>query len=288
MEDSGQSWRRWFRTDVLLTVAGVGAGVMGAMLGARYLADRAAAAEAAAASRYQTREIVVAGTDVPRGQLLGRNNLALRKVPQDFIPADAIPADRASAVMGSRAAIDMARGTPILSAALDSPAGEPYRLSGALAADERALTVAVDELSSQAGAVSAGDRIDLFYGRRDGGEAVLVPLLQQVEVLVAGEAVPPGSDEASRPRHFATVTLRVAADDAPRVLLAQQAGDLFMLLRAPGDEALQPVAVRNSRELLRRQQARPVVAGTELLTGGGGELFPSRTWLTPGQGRDAS
>jgi len=288
MEDTGRRWRRWLRTDVLLTVAGAGAGVLGAMLGAKYLADRAAASEAAAASRYQTREIVVAATDVSRGQLLGRSNLALRKVPQDFIPANAIAADGAGAVMGSRAAIDMTRGTPILSAALDRGGTEPYRLSGALAPDERALTVSVDELSSQAGGVSAGDRIDLFYGRRDGSEALLVPLLQQVEVLVAGEAVPPGTDEQLRSRHFATVTLRVSADDAPRVLLAQQAGDLFMLLRAPGDDALQPVVVRNSRELLRRQQARPVVAGTELLTGGTGELFPSRTWLTPTQGRDAS
>ncbi len=288
MEDSGRSWRRWLRTDVLLTVAGVGAGAAGAMLGGKYLAARAAEAEAAAANRYQTREIVVASADVARGQPLGRDNLALRSVPQDFIPPDAIPAARAGVVMGSRAAIDIARGTPILAAALADAGEQPQRLSGALAPDERALTVAVDELSSQAGAVGAGDRIDLFYGRRDGTEALLVPLLQQVEVLVAGEALPPGAGDGLRSRHFSTVTLRVSAEDAPRVLLAQQAGDLFMLLRAPGDDALQPVAVRNSRELLRRPRATSVAAGTELLTGGAGELFPSRTWLAPGQGRDAS
>lgn len=288
MEDSGRNWRRWLRTDVLLTVAGIGAGVAGAMLGGRYLAERAAEAEARAASRYQTSEIVVASADVARGQPLGRDNLALRKVPQDFIPADAIPAARAGAVIGSRAAIDIARGTPILAAALADARNEPSRLSGILAPDERALTVAVDELSSQAGGVGVGDRIDLYYGRREGSEALLVPLLQQVEVLVAGEALPPGAGDGMRSRHFSTVTLRVAADDAPRVLLAQQAGDLFMLLRSPGDDALQPVAVRNSRELLRRPSSSAVAAGTELLTGGTGELFPSRTWLTPGQGRDAS
>lgn len=288
MEDSGRSWRRWVRTDVLLTVAGVGAGAAGAMLGGKYLAARAAEAEAAAASRFQTREIVVASADVARGQPLGRGNLALRKVPQDFIPADAIPAARAGAVMGSRAAIDIARGTPILAAALDDAGNVPARLSGVLAPDERALTVAVDELSSQAGGVSAGDRIDLFYGRRDGSDALLVPLLQQVEVLVAGEALPPGTGDGLRSRHFSTVTLRVSADDAPRVLLAQQAGDLFMLLRAPDDDARQPVAVRNSRELLRRPRTTSVAAGTELLTGGTGDLIPSRTWLSPGQGRDAS
>lgn len=288
MEDSTGRWRRWLRTDVLLTVAGIAAGVAGAMLGGKYLADRAAAAEAAAAARYQTREIVVASADVARGQPLGRDNLALRKVPQEFIPADAIPATRAGAVMGRRAAINITRGTPILAAAVAGEAGEPYRLSGVLGPDERALTVSVDELNSQAGGISAGDRIDLFYGRRDGSEAMLLPLLQQVEVLVAGEAVPPGADDGSRSRHFGTVTLRVSADDAPRVLLAQQAGDLFVLLRAPDDRALQPVTVRNSRELLRRQQVRPAVAGTELLTGGEGGLLPSRTWLLPGQGRDAS
>lgn len=287
MEDSAGRWRRWLRTDVLLTVAGVGAGVAGAMLAGKFLADRAAAAEAAAASRYQTREIVVAAADVNRGQPLGRDNLALRKVPQDFIPADAIPAARAGAVMGRNAAIDIARGTPILAAAVAGEAGEPYRLSGVLGADERALTVAVDELNSQAGGISAGDRIDLFYGRREGSEAMLLPLLQQVEVLVAGEALPPG-EEGLRSRNFATVTLRVKVEDAPRVLLAQQAGELFVLLRAPDDRAEQPATVRNSRELLRRKQAGQVVAGTELLTGGAGALSPSRTWLTPAQGRDAS
>jgi pilus assembly protein CpaB len=288
MEESGWNWRRWLRTDVLLTVAGVSAGAAGAVLGGKYLEARAADAEAAAASRYQTREIVVAAADVARGQLLGSNNLALRKVPQEFIPADAVPAARAEAVLGSRAAINIARGTPILAAAVADARNEPSRLSGVLSQDERALTVAVDELSSQAGAVGAGDRIDLYYGRRDGGEAVLVPLLQQVEVLVAGEALPPGAGDGLRSRHYSTVTLRVSAADAPRVLLAQQAGDLFMLLRAPDDDALQPVAVRNSRELLRRPSTGPAPAGTELLTGGAGELFPSRTWLAPGQGRDAS
>jgi pilus assembly protein CpaB len=281
MDNVESRWRRWLRTDVLLTLAGVGAGTAGAVLGARYLTERAAAAEAAAASRYQVREIVVASSDVARGEELGGRNLAVRKVPRDFIPVDAIPAGRASEVLGSKAAINIARGTPILAAALADDESGPSRLSAVLAPDERALTIAVDELSSQAGGVGAGDRIDLFYGRRQDGEALLVPLLQQVEVLVAGDALPADGLEA---RHFATVTLRVAAADAPRVLLAQQAGDLFMLLRAPQDKAVQPDAIRNSRELLRRPGIRSVSAGVELLIGGSGDLMPKRTWLTPGAG----
>jgi pilus assembly protein CpaB len=281
MDNADSRWRRWLRTDVLLTLAGLGAGAAGALLGGKFLTDRAAAAEAAAASRYQVREIVVASADVARGEPLGGANLAVRKVPRDFIPADAIPAGRAADVLGSKAAINIARGTPIVAAALADDDGEPSRLSAVLAPDERALTIAVDELSSQAGGVGAGDRIDLFYGRRQDGEALLVPLLQQVEVLVAGDALPAGGLEA---RHFATVTLRVAAADAPRVLLAQQAGDLFMLLRAPEDKAVQPAAIRNSRELLRRSGVRPATASTELLTGGSGDLMPRRTWLAPGAG----
>lgn len=281
MDKVESRWRYWLRTDVLLTLAGVGAGTAGAMLAGKFLTQRAAAAEAAAASRYQAREIVVASADVARGEELGGRNLAVRKVPRDFIPADAIPADRAAEVLGSKAAINIARGTPILAAALADDEGRATRLSAVLAPDERALTIAVDELSSQAGGVGAGDRIDLFYGRRQDGEAMLVPLLQQVEVLVAGDALP--ADDLGA-RHFGTVTLRVAAADAPRVLLAQQAGDLFMLLRAPQDKAMQPSAIRNSRELLRRPDVRAVAAGVELLTGGSGDLMPRRTWLTPGAG----
>lgn len=282
MDESTPRKRKWLQPDVALTILALGAGVGGAMLGSRYLSSRAAAAEADIARRYEERQVVVASADVPRGGTLDARNLALRSMPREFLPPGAVPAESAGDVLGRQVAIDVGRGTPILQAALADHGAAP-RLATVLAADERAITIAVDELGSQAGGVRAGDRVDLHYGRRESGDAVLVPLLQQVEILGVGDSFSLASQDGAQ-RQYATVTLRVPAQDAPRVLLAQQAGDLSMLLRPVGDQSMLPVAVRSSRELLRRPAARAAVAspGVEVLTGGNGDLVPERTWLAAG------
>lgn len=282
MHENGSTWRRWMRPDVLLMLTAVVAGVGGAMLASRYLAQRASAAEAEVASRYAGREVVVASADVQRGSALSTGNLAVRSIPQDFLPPDAVPAARAGQVLGATAAIDIARGTPIVPAALAQQQVTP-RLSAVLAQHERALTLAVDDLNSQAGGLRPGDRVDLYYTQRSGGAVLLVPLLQQVEILGVGDSFLSANE--AQPRAFATVTLRVGAQDAPRVLLAQQAGELSVLLRNPDDAAAQPLSVRSSSELLRQPAARRAASQIELLIGGAGDQVPMRRVISAGAAR---
>lgn len=281
MDQVRSGLRRWLRLDVMLTLVGIAAGVAGALLAGRYLAATAAAAEARAAQRYQMREVVVASADVAQGDRLDGANLAVRKVPRDFLPPDVITAERAAEVVGARTMISLSRGTPVVAAALEG--GSAARsLSAVLAPDERALTVTVDDVNSHAGAIVVGDEVDLYYGRRDAGDAVLVPLLQKVPVLAVGTFA--GVDGITS-QAYGTITLRVAAAEAPRVLLAQQAGELSVLLRSPADRAILPASLRTSRELLTRPPAAVASRGVELLTGGSGALVPERTWLSVGQGR---
>lgn len=282
MDASGSKWRRWWRPDVLLVLGAVATGVCGAMLAASYLEQRASAAEAKLAQRYAGREVIVAAADVMRGTALTHGNLAVRSMPADFLPSDALPADRAGGLLGATAAIDIARGTPIVPALLSAGNAVP-RLSAVLAPDERAVTVPVDDLDSQAGGLRAGDRVDLHYTQRANGAVLLVPLLQQVEILAVGDSFITAED--SPPRSFATVTLRVAADEAPRVLLAQQAGDLSVLLRNPGDVTAKPTLVRSSSELLRQPVTRRGSTQIELLIGGEGEQVPLRRLISAGTAR---
>jgi pilus assembly protein CpaB len=281
MDQVRSGLRRWLRLDVMLTLVGIVAGVAGSLLAGRYLAATAAASEARAAQRYQLREVVVASTDVAQGDRLDGGNLAVRKVPRDFLPPDVITAERAAEVVGTRTMIGLSRGTPVVAAALES--GIAVRsLSAVLAPDERALTVTVDDVNSHAGAIVVGDEVDLYYGRREAGDAVLVPLLQKVPVLAVGSFA--GVDGITS-HAYGTITLRVAAAEAPRVLLAQQAGELSVLLRSPTDQAILPASLRSSRELLTRPPGAVASRGIELLTGGSGALIPERTWLAVGQGR---
>jgi pilus assembly protein CpaB len=279
MAATGNGWRKWLRVDVVLTCVALAAGGGAAVLAGQFLTARVAAAEAELAQRFESEEVVVASTDIRRGDALDGGNLALRKVPREFLPADAIRGSHATRTVGRRAAINIARGTPILAAAIADESAYA-RLSSVLEAGERAVTVAVDDLSSQAGNLRAGDRIDLFYGQRDSGNELLVPLLQQVQILAVGDSYLPEDDGA--PRHYSTVTLRVSNEDAPRVLLAQQAGDLAVLLRGTTDNGTVPGVIRSSSELLRQAAARPAVHRIEVLTGGHGQLSPERTWLVSG------
>lgn len=279
MVATGEGWRRWLRVDVVLTCVALGAGAGAALLAGQFLSARAVAAEAELARRYEPAEVVVASVDVARGASLDGSNLAMRKVPREFLPADAIPASRAADALGGRAAIDISRGSPILASALVADMA-PARLSSALSLGERALTVAVDDLSSQAGNLRAGDRIDLFYGQREGGNALLVPLLQKVEILAVGDSYL--LQDGETPRHYSSVTLRVSSEDAPRVLLAQHAGELAVLLRSSQDQHAAPGSIRNSSELLRQPAVRAAVTRVEVLTGGHGQLVPERTWLLSG------
>jgi pilus assembly protein CpaB len=286
MEEADAKWRRWLRTDILLTLVAVVAGISGAVLGGQYLKLRAADAEARVARRYEERQVIVAAGDIARGTLLDAGNLALRSMPEQFVPAGSVPADRAAELVGAVAAIDLSRGMPIAPAMLVA-AGSVPRLSAVLAIDERALTVAVDELDSHAGGLRVGDRVDLFYSRREGDRSLLAPLMQQVEILGVGDAFTTQQEEAGV-QQFATVTLRVPAAEAPRILLAQQAGELSLLLRSREDHVLQPATVRSSGELLRQPVAPGrAMADVELLIGGQGEQVPERRLIRVGAGRAA-
>lgn len=282
MDENVARWRRWLRPDVVLVVLAVAAGASGTVLASRYLAQRAAATEAQVAQRYAGQEVVVASVDVARGMPLSADNMAVRSIPRDFVPPDAVPAARAGELLGATTAVDVARGTPIVPAVL-AEQHAAARLSAVLSVHERALTLAVDELDSQAGGLRAGDRVDLYYTQRSGGGVQLVPLLQQVEILGVGDSFL--AQDGTYPRSFATVTLRVNTVDAPRLLLAQQAGDLSVLLRSRDDAEMQPQVVRNSSELLRQPVVRRDGAQIELLIGGAGEQVPQRRMITAGAAR---
>jgi pilus assembly protein CpaB len=251
------------------------------MLTGRHVEARIASAEATMTRRYETRNVVVASVDVAQGGVLNRENLALRQIPREYLAPDAVPAERAGELVGNRLAIGIARGMPVSAGALAADGGDA--LATVLQGTERAVTLPVDDLTSQAGALRAGDFVDLYYGRRDDGDALLVPLLQKVEVLAVGDSFSSGGTAGSA-ADFSTVTLRLQADEAPRVVLAQQAGDITLLLRGRDDQALQASRVLNSRELLRVTPTRTVQAGVEVLTGGQGGAAPARSWLRVGSG----
>lgn len=284
--NASSGWLGIFRQDAVLAAIALLAGAGGVLLASQYLEKRASDKSAELESRYASVPVVVAATDIAQGSTLQVSSLAARQMPGAYLPADVVGVDRAGDLPGKTARIEIRRGTPILTSAVQS-AMDGTTLAATLSPSERALTIAVDEISSHAGGLRIGDHVDLYHGRSVAGEAVLVPLLQHVQVLGVGSALREGTDgdpDDFTDRRYATVTLRVSASDAPRLLLAQQAGQVALLLRAADDDALQPNRVLRAAELL--QPASPgskrATPGMELLVGGAGSPTPERSWLRTG------
>jgi pilus assembly protein CpaB len=273
------------RWNVLLPIIALAAGVAAATGAGHYVAARADSAERDLRQRYQARAVVVASQDVRRGQQLDRNALAVRDMPGEFVPADALSPARAGEILGERAAIDIRRGTPVVQAALLPPRTD-FPLATQLTQGRRALTIQVDEVNSLSGQLRPGDMVDLLYSRPDSSASELVPLLERLQVLSTGSSslqdLNPGE---SGERDFNTVTLLVTSDEAARIVLAEQAGRITVLLRSASDVLPVDIAARDSRDLLRAAGAASSRATAarriELLTGGYG-AEPARSWLTVG------
>ena len=279
------------RPRLLLPLGAAVAGVAAAASANHYLRDQVRLSEQAVRQRYATQDVVVASRDLARGQILDRSTLAMRAVPRAFIPADAVPAARAAELIGGRTAISLRRGTPVVPAALLAERTSAH-LSEVLPAGQRALTIQVDQVNAVGGHLSAGDTVDLYYSQREERSTVLEPLLENVHVLATGSATEQPLGAESADDGFSTVTLRVEAEQAARVILAEQTGRITVLLRATGDSGLAEVRTRNSRQLL--TPARRSVSPTdnpydvEVLTGGRGEPTPARSWLKVGAGLGAA
>ena len=279
------SWMQLLRrSSLVLPVIALVAGATAAVSAAKYVKGRAADAERQLETRYETSPVVVASQDVRKGQLFDATTLAVRNMPREFRPVDALTPMQAGNLLGGRAAIDIRRGTPVVQAAVQTnQVREP--LAAQLSVGYRALTMQVDQVTSLAGQLAPGDKVDLLYSRGESAATTIVPLLEGVRIIATGtytEAFPAAPSDSMQERDFGTITMLVTAEDAARIVLAEQTGRITVLLRRVEDLAPIELQIRDSRQLLRTSKvaAGSVGArGIELITGGSGEVQPARTWL---------
>jgi pilus assembly protein CpaB len=271
--------------NLLLVVAAIGAGVGGAKGAQAYVNSRVQRAEASIATRFQTRPVVVAARDLSVGDLIRVEGLALRPMPQAYLPSGAVSESRAGELVGRRLTVALRRGDLISAGSVEPTT--PNALSGLLPIGKRAVTLMVDETNSLSGLLAAGDQIDLYYSHEKSGPvASLALLLERVPVLATGPALSPASQ--ARPgevESFGSITLLVSADEAARLVLAQQTGALTVVLRGRGDQQPTQLKVKSSLALI-DQGSRPMRGDSgqtiEVFIGGSGELVPERRVLKVG------
>lgn len=188
----------------------------------------------------ETKSILVAAVDIPRGTTLTGELVRTKKWPADLLPAGAI--GEVEQVIDRAALASFVPGEPIVAAKIGE---EGKGASSLVRAGMRAYTIQTPTVQSGvAGFVLPGNRVDVLLtvtrGSRDDetGGGVTTTLLQNVEVIAADQRLDQGAKQADGKQTLRSVTLQVKPDMVTKLTLAQQVGNLNLSLRNDTDNSI--------------------------------------------------
>ena len=224
-------------------------------------ANQTVAAPPAPVVQVSKVKIVVASTSILQGESVSLSNLTLADWPKDDVPYGAFRS--LSALAGdsdsSRQALtDIQAGKPILASRLSVPGGQSA-LAARLKPGMRAISIRTDDVSSVAGFVLPGARVDVLHTFEDDRENVTTRvLLQDVEVLAIDRNDNVLSEE---PELAKTATLSVNLEQAKALSMAAQDGRLSLALVGSSEVKERPDADAKlvSPTLTTAQVRRPAI-----------------------------
>jgi pilus assembly protein CpaB len=184
--------------------------------------------------------IRVASVDLPRGLLLREDDLSWKTVPRANTPAgaviDAAPHD--VELKGAVLRHAVVAGAPITASDVIQ-ANAPGFLSATLRPDMRAVSVAIDDVSGNAGLIQPGDYVDVILtqsmqGKTEAPDESVASetVVQHARVLAVGSDLQPAKDTSDANTRARTVTLEVSPHTAEAVAVAARLGSLSLALRS--------------------------------------------------------
>ncbi|GAA5218217.1 Flp pilus assembly protein CpaB [Corallincola platygyrae] len=185
-----------------------------------------------------TVEVVVSSKKINAGDFIGASNMAVAKVPAKYLPDSYVSPLEFTQYAGKEMLVDMSRGKPLLK--IYAGGEKAGRFSDLIAKGDRPLTLEVDSLESNEEMIEVGDHVDLVLMVK-GGENNTVEkldiLAENVNVIATGarrSASTSAQGKTIAPSDFYgynTITVVLEAELAGQVLLAQENGDLVVMLR---------------------------------------------------------
>jgi pilus assembly protein CpaB len=245
-----------------------------------YLDQQRRSAEQAAASRFKKMQasqasVLVAKKDIPKGTIVDTDNFDASIVPNQFVQPGAVTSlDRVSGMM---AIVSIAKGEQVTLSKLAYP-----RQAGGLAevipSGKRAITISVDNISSLAGMVKAGDNVDVIAmipqavpigDGKTATQLAVLPMFQNVLILAVGQETTAVQKTNGRYRKEIKqetnplITLALTPQEASLIAFVQEQGKIRLTLRSPADSKIEPVQPASWDALMQylypRAEQAPVV-----------------------------
>jgi len=179
-----------------------------------------------------TVDLVTAGARLEAGEVLTEAKLSRTTLPLKFCPQGAVLEKNRAGLLGQKTLLAMQPGQVLLWNYINTDPSE-FGLSARLSEGERAITLSVDKRTGLDGALKPGNRVDVlatFVMPDEGKKRVTRTLLQNLTVLSLGSGQESGG--------YATVTLRVTAQEAELVAFAENMAELRLALRGNKDYSI--------------------------------------------------
>jgi pilus assembly protein CpaB len=217
---------------ILLLALALGCGLV-ASIGISQVMDRKPQA------KLETVPIYVALHNINLGDPIEANMLSLQEWPKDKVPRGAV--SKLEDLEGRRPRTAIFEGEPILEGKLLEP-GQIADPIHAIPKGMRLKTIAVDAEKSAAGLLGPGDRVDVqLFVRRDPRAGIATAkskvILQNIRVFAVDQTVQRSPDGADERTIAKTVSLMLTPEQASKLSLAEQIGELSLIPRNPDDEA---------------------------------------------------
>ena len=219
--------------------------------------------------RSATQDVVVAAADLPPGtafneEIVKKGMLKTIPWPKGSVPAGSFNSPQQ--IIGKTNRVKILANEPILESRL---AGEGAGLTTRLEQGKRAMAVRVDEIIGVSGFIVPDDRVDVIVTTAPPGgtgqeNRVSKIVLQNKRVLSVAQNV---EQKEGKPQLARSITLEVSPQEAEKLSLASQEGQVVLALRATGDDTEAKTLGSNKRDLLAMtaaptRAASPAMAAT--------------------------
>ena len=200
--------------------------------------------------RAQNQDIVVAAQDIPPGTTFNEETMKKGLIKTTPWPKTSIPAGAFSSpqqISGKVNRVKILANEPILESRL---AGEGAGLTVRLEAGKRALALPVNEIVGVSGFIVPDDRVDVILTTSplDGSaDKIAKIVLQNKRVLSVAQST---EQKDGKPQLARSITLEVTPEEAEKLSLASQEGQIVLALRGLGDDAPIMTIGSKKRDLL--------------------------------------
>ncbi len=206
------------------------------------------------AAKAVTRSVVLAAADINEGTLIDRVALTTAVWPVNMIPAGAYAS--IDSVAGRVARVNVFTGEAIVPGRL-APSGTGPGLELKIPPGQRAMSVRISDVAGISGLLQPGSRVDVMVtigsvDEEDENRQVAKLFMENMLILSVGTEMQ--RDKAGQPKPATAVTLAVTPEEAERLAVAMNTGNIHLVLRGYGDPDSVRTAGATSVDVLRQLQ----------------------------------